>query len=340
MPARAVAPVAGMSFNGATPPAGWGPAAAPAGRVGAQEMIRSPMGEEDITMPTATTTRIRIRPTGAALGADVEGADLGALAENDFRALRRALQDHLVLRFRGCAIDDQSFIDLARRFGPIEPPEAHTRTAEMTVPGFPEMSIISNLIEDSVAKGEAGDGELRWHTDHGFMERPVALSMLLARALPSAGGDTSFANMYQAYDELPDALKPRVAGLQVKHQASHSSTGKRRPGYLDLESDDPRELPGALHPIVRTHPETGRKGLYLGRRFGAYIPPLPLDESEALLDELWDHATRAHLTWTQRWQRGDLIVWDNRCTLHRREGFAGHGLRRLHRLMTKGERPV
>jgi alpha-ketoglutarate-dependent taurine dioxygenase len=283
---------------------------------------------------------ILVRPTGAALGADVEGAELGDLDDDDFGAIREGLQAHLVLRFRGNAIDDRSFIGLARRFGEVEPPEAHTRTAEMTVPGFREMSIISNLIEDGIAKGEAGDGELRWHTDHGFMERPVALSMLLARAVPAAGGDTSFANMYRAYEELPAGLKARVAGLRVKHQASHSSTGKRRPGYLDLASDDPRDLPGALHPIVRTHPETGKKALYLGRRFGSYIPPLALEDSEALLDELWDHATRAHLAWTQRWQVGDLIVWDNRCTLHRREGFAGHGLRRLHRLMTKGDRPV
>jgi taurine dioxygenase len=293
-----------------------------------------------MTMQTATRTDIHIRPTGAALGADVEGADLATLDDAGFGVIRRGLRDHLVLRFRGEAIEDRSFIELARRFGEIEPPEAHTRTAEMTVPGFPEMSIISNLIEDGVAKGEAGDGELRWHTDHGFMEQPVALSMLLARALPSAGGDTSFANMYEAYEALPEALKRRIDGLKVKHQGSHSSTGKRRPGWQHLESDDPRDLPGALHPIVRTHPESGRKGLYLGRRFGAYIPPLPLDESEALLDELWAHATRAELTWTQRWQLGDLIIWDNRCTLHRREGFAGHGLRRLHRLMTKGERPV
>jgi taurine dioxygenase len=291
-------------------------------------------------MQLATTTRVRIRPTGRALGADVLGADLGSLRDDDFQLIREALQDHLVLRFRGSAIDDEGFLSLARRFGQIEPPEGHTRTSEMTVPGFPEMSIISNLIEDGVARGEAGDGELRWHTDHGFMARPVALSMLLARALPASGGDTSFANMYRAYEELPDALKRRVAGLKVKHQASHSSTGRQRPGYQDLKSDDPRELPGAVHPIVRTHPETGRKGLYLGRRFGAYIPPLPLAESEALLDELWEHATRRHLTWTQRWELGDLIVWDNRCTLHRRQGFAGHGLRRLHRLMTRGERPV
>jgi taurine dioxygenase len=291
-------------------------------------------------MHIATTTEIRIRPSGAALGADVEGADLARLDEAGFGTIRRGLRDHLVLRFRGSEIDDRSFIGLARRFGDIEPPEAHTRTAEMTVPGYPEMSIISNLIEDGVARGEAGDGELRWHTDHGFMEQPVALSMLLARALPSAGGDTSFANMYEAYERLPEELKRRIAGLRVKHQGSHSTTGKPRPGYADIGTDDPRELPGALHPIVRTHPESGRKGLYLGRRFGGYIPPLPLEESEALLDELWEHATRPELTWTQVWQLGDLIIWDNRCTLHRREGFAGHGLRRLHRLMTKGERPV
>jgi taurine dioxygenase len=291
-------------------------------------------------MQTSMASDLGIRPTGRALGADVLGADLARLDERTFTAIRDGLREHLVLRFRGSAIDDRSFLALARRFGEIEPPEAYTRTAEMTVPGYPEMSIVSNLIEHGVAKGEAGDGELRWHTDHGLMEQPVALSLLLARTLPASGGDTSFANMYEAYARLPDDLKRQIAGLKVKHQASHSSTGKPRPGYADIGTDDPRELPGALHPIVRTHPETGRKGLYLGRRFGAYIPPLPLAESEALLDELWEHATRAELTWTQEWQLGDLIVWDNRCTLHRRAGFAGHGLRRLHRLMTKGERPV
>ena len=109
--------------------------------------------------------------------------------------------------------------------------------------------------------------------------------------------------------------------LSVKHQESHSSTGKPRPGYADIATSDPRDLPGAVHPIVRTHPETGRKALYLGRRFGSYIPPLPLEESEALLDALWAEATRDELAWTQSWQVGDLIVWDNRCTMHRRESF-------------------
>lgn len=283
---------------------------------------------------------IEIRPTGRALGAEVGGAALDQLDDDALDALRRALSEHLVLRIRGTAIDDASYLALARCFGEIEPPEAHTRTATMTAAEFPEMSVISNVVEGGVARGEAGDGELRWHTDHGFMEQPISLSFLLAREVPAQGGETSFANMYAAYDALAEDLRRRIEGLRVKHQASHSSTGKPRPGYQDIATDDPRELPGALHPIARTHPETGRKALYLGRRFGSYVPPLPLAESEALLDELWATATRPELTWTQTWQVGDLVVWDNRCTLHRRESFAGHGRRRMHRLMIKGERPV
>jgi taurine dioxygenase len=285
-------------------------------------------------------TTIEIRPTGAALGADIAGAGLARAGDRALGEIRAALREHLVLRVRGTDLDDASYVAFGRTFGEIEPPDAHTRTASMTDAEFPEMSVISNIVENGVAKGESGDGELRWHTDHGFMERPAGFTMLLAREVPVSGGDTSFLNMYRAYEELPDDLRARIEGLSLKHQASHGSTGQRRPGYLDLESDDPRDLPGAIHPIVRTHLETGRKALFLGRRFGSYIPPLALEDSEALLDDLWDHATRDEFSWTQRWQVGDLIIWDNRCTMHRRDGFAGHGRRRMHRLMTKGERPV
>ena len=286
------------------------------------------------------TASIGIRPTGAALGADVRGVDLGDLHEQDLDQIRVALGEHLVLRFRGTELADADYMALGRRLGEIVPPEAHTRTVDMTATDFPEMSVISNIVEGGVAKGEAGDGELRWHTDHGFMERPAAYTMLLAREVPAQGGDTSFVNMCRAYDEMPADLRARVADLKVKHQGSHGSTGKPRPGYADIGTTDPRELPGAVHPIVRTHGETGRKALFLGRRFGSYIPPLLLEESEALLDALWAEATRDELTWTQSWQVGDLIIWDNRCTMHRRESFAGQGRRRMHRLMTLGERPV
>lgn len=274
------------------------------------------------------------------MGADVRGLDVRSLDEPSLVRLREALGQHLVLRLRGTELSDADYVAFGRRLGEIVPPEAHTRTAEMTAAEFPEMGVISNIVEGGVAKGEAGDGELRWHTDHGFMERPAAYTMLLAREVPEQGGDTSFVNMCRAYDEMPDDLREHARRLSIKHQASHGSTGKPRPGYADIRATDPRDLPGAVHPIVRTHARTGRKALYLGRRFGAYIPPLPLDESEALLDALWAEVTRGELTWTQSWQVGDLVIWDNRCTMHRRESFAGHGRRRMHRLMTLGERPV
>ena len=283
---------------------------------------------------------ITIRPTGAALGADVEGVDFTSLDEPTLERIREALAEHLVLRFRGTDLSDADYVAFARRLGEVVAPEDHTRTAAMASAPFPEISVISNITEGGVAKGEAGDGELRWHTDHGFAERPAAYTMLLAREVPAQGGDTSFVNMVRACDEMPDDLRKRVANLKAKHQGSHGSTGRPRPGYADIQTTDPREFPGATHPILRTHPETGRKALYLGRRFGGYIPPLPLEESEALLDALWAEATRDELTWTQSWQVGDLVVWDNRVTMHRRESFAGQGRRRMHRLMTLGERPV
>jgi taurine dioxygenase len=154
---------------------------------------------------------IEIRPTGAALGADVRGVDFGDLDEPTLHRIREALGEHLVLRFRGTELSDTDYMALGRRLGEIVPPEAHTRTADMTAPDFPEMSVISNIVEGGVAKGEAGDGELRWHTDHGFMERPAAYTMLLAREVPAQGGDTSFVNMCRAHDEMADDLRARAA---------------------------------------------------------------------------------------------------------------------------------
>ena len=163
--------------------------------------------------------------------------------------------------------------------------------------------------------------------------------MLLARGVPPAGGKTWFASMYAAYDAMPEALKERVARLKMKHQASHNAQGGTRPGYKDIETNDVREMPGPIHPIARTLPFTGRKALFLGRRFGAYVPGLTLAKSEALCDELWSYAALPQNTWAQEWQVGDLVIWDNRCTMHRRDSFAGQGRRRMHRLCTRGTRP-
>ncbi len=288
----------------------------------------------------AEKTRISVNPVSDALGAEVAGIDLGAMTDDQFDLIQSALSAHLVLRFRDTNLSDQDFTKFAARFGDILPSPSYTRSRPVYIPDAPLVTVISNVTEDGKPVGEHGDGELHWHTDLAFTETPSALTMLLAREVPPAGGNTSFANMYRAYERLPAELQKRLSMLKLKHQASHNAQGGKRPGYAHLNVSDPREMPGPIHPMVRVHPVGGRAALYLGRRFGAYIPGLTLAESEALLDEVWRQAIDASNVWSQSWRVGDLVVWDNRCTMHRRETFKGQGRRRMHRLTTRGERPV
>lgn len=285
-------------------------------------------------------SRLSVRPTGAALGADILDADIPSLTEVDMLVVRQALADHLVIRFRAAGPSDRDFQAFAARLGPLRGSPDYTRSRPVYMADAPLVTVISNMTEGGRSVGEHGDGELNWHTDLGFEDEPAGFTFLLAREVPPRGGNTHFANMYRAFDRLPEALRAQLGRLRCKHQASHNAQGGKRPGFLDIETDDPREMPGPVHPILRTHPVSGRKALYLGRRFGAYVPGLTLARSEALLDELWTHAALPENTWAQEWQVGDLIVWDNRCTMHRRDSFRGQGNRRMHRLVTSGERPV
>ena len=287
-----------------------------------------------------TDPHIVVRPSGRSLGADILGADIPNLTEAGLEVVRRALADHLVVRFRAAAPSDRDFQAFAARLGPLRGSPDYTRSRPVYMADAPLVTVISNMVEAGQAVGEHGDGELNWHTDLGFEDEPAGYTFLLAREVPVSGGNTHFANMYRACEALPAALRARVARLRCKHQASHNAQGGKRPGYQDIETDDPREMPGPVHPILRTHPVTGRQALYLGRRFGAYVPGLRLADSEALLDSLWASAALPENTWAQEWQVGDMVIWDNRCTMHRRDSFRGHGNRRLHRLVTRGERPV
>lgn len=289
-------------------------------------------------MPATALAQPTIRPTRAALGADVEGLDIRS--PDAVGVIDQALRERQVVRLRGYSIDDVELTRIAERFGQLEGSPDYSRSRAVYVPESPLMTVVSNVTENGKPVGDHGDGELNWHTDQGFVDRPSGYTFLIAREVPPRGGNTSFANMYNAYDKLPESLKHKIARLKIKHQESHTAQGVPRPGYRDIRTSDPRELPGPQHPVVRTHPYTQRKALYLGRRFGAYIPGLPLAESEALLDELWACAGRPEDVWTQEWQVGDLIIWDNRCTMHRREAFTGQGRRRMHRLTTLGERPA
>jgi taurine dioxygenase len=281
---------------------------------------------------------ITVTPTGAALGAEIGGVDLRRIGDGDFSAAYRAWLEHQVLLFRGQVLNDDDMIAFSLRFGALDfaPIQENGRRF---VEGHPEIYMVSNVIENGVAIGSLGAGEAVWHTDMSYLDDPPKASMLYAIEVPPAGGNTGFTSMYLAYEELPDGLKQRIAGRRVKHDGTYNSGGYVRQGVTP--TDDPREAPGTYHPIVCTHPESGRKCLYLGRRRNAYIEGLELAESEALLDEVWRFATRDELTWYNTWRVGDVVLWDNRCTMHRRDPFDASSRRIMHRTQMKGEtRPV
>jgi taurine dioxygenase len=279
--------------------------------------------------------QIGVRPTGAALGAEVQGVDLRALDAGAFAAIHQAWLEHQVLLFRDQALTDDDLVAFSRRFGELD--EAPIQeTGRRFVEGHPEIYVVSNVQQDGVAIGSLGAGEAVWHTDMSYLPSPPKASVLYALEVPPSGGDTSFCSMYAAWDALPDPLKQRVDGLRVKHDGTYNSGGYTRQGVTP--TDDPRTSPGTLHPMVCVHPETRRRGLYLGRRRNAYIDGLPLDESGALLDEIWASVAGDSLTWRHRWRVGDVVLWDNRCTMHRRDAFDPASRRVMHRTQIRGDR--
>jgi taurine dioxygenase len=279
---------------------------------------------------------IAVVPTGAALGAEVRGVDLRDLDDAAFAAIHRAWIDHQVLLFRGQRLNDSDLIAFSRRFGGLDiaPVQENGRRF---VQGHPEIYVVSNVVENGVAIGSLGAGEAVWHTDMSYLEHPPKASMLYAIEVPPTGGNTGFASMYAAYEALPPALRQRALGLRVKHDGTYNSGGYVREGVMAI--DDPIAATGTFHPLVCTHPDSGRRCLYLGRRRNAYIEGLPLAESEALLDEIWRYATDEALSWYNQWRVGDLVLWDNRCTMHRRDPFDPSSRRIMHRTQVKGEAP-
>jgi taurine dioxygenase len=279
---------------------------------------------------------LAVTPTGGGIGAEVAGVDLRHLAASDFAAIRRAFIARSVLLFRAQPLSDDDLIAFSRRFGDLDwaPVQENGRRF---VDGKPEIYVVSNVVENGVAIGSLGAGEAAWHTDMSYLADPPMASLLYALEVPPAGGSTGFCNMYSAYAALPADVKRRIADLRIKHDATYNSGGHLRAGAV--AADDPRTSPGAVHPLVCTHPESGRKCLYLGRRRNAYLIGLELADSERLLDELWSYATRDAFTWYHQWRVGDVVLWDNRCTMHRREAFDPAARRIMHRTQIRGTTP-
>jgi taurine dioxygenase len=178
-----------------------------------------------------------------------------------------------------------------------------------------------------------------WHSDFSFKERPTAARMLVGMEVPARelGGDTFFLNCYAAFDALPDDIKKRVSGMTIKQADIVDTAMKLRPG-ASLDADF-RTVPGPSHPVISTHPETGRNLLFLGRRHGAYVNGCSLEESEALLNRLWAHCTQPRFWYTHKWSLGDVVVWDNRATLHRRDAFDSNSRRVLYAAQVEGHQP-
>jgi taurine dioxygenase len=281
---------------------------------------------------------IEVIPTGAALGATLTGVDLRSLDDGAFASILQAWHDYSVLLVRGQTLSDQDLIAFSRRFGALDwaPVQENGRRF---VEGLPEIYIVSNVKVNGEAIGSLGDGEAVWHTDMSYLDIPPKASMLYALEVPPTGGNTSFCTMYGVYEALPARLKERIAGLKIKHDGTYNSGGYVRQGVTP--TDDPRTSPGAVHPLVCRNPVTGRRMLYLGRRRNAYLVGLDLAESELLLDEMWSVVDRPEFAWEHFWRVGDLVLWDNRCTMHRRDAFDPGSRRIMHRTQIKGEqRPI
>ena len=284
----------------------------------------------------SATTAIRVVPTGGGVGAEVLGVDLRGVDDAAFAAVHRAWIAHGVLLFRGQRLTDEDLVGFSRRLGGLDLAPVQ-ETGRRFVEGHPEIYVVSNVVVNGQPIGSLGAGEAVWHTDMSYLPAPPKASLLYALEVPPEGGDTWFCDMYSALDRLPAELRARVAGLRIKHDGTYNSGGYVRQGVV--ATDDPRLSPGTAHPVICRHPESGREMLYLGRRRNAWLVGLDLAESEALLDALWAGIDDSAIAYGHRWRAGDLVLWDNRCTMHRRDAFNPTARRIMHRTQVEGVAP-
>ena len=294
---------------------------------------------------SATTEPFEVVPCKAALGAEIRGIDLKTISDATFKAVHAVWLNQVIAIFRDQSLDANDLVRLVNRFGvPVSSSNLHQRnleerTANQLFQLPPEVTVVTNVKENGKAVGILGDGEIVWHSDFSFKEKPTAARMLVAMEVPpqQSGGSTFFLNAYAAYDALPADFKKRISGKTIKQGNIVDTAMKLRPGAsLD---DDLRHTPGPSHPIISTHPETGANSVFLGRRHAAYVNGCTLDESEALLNELWALCTQPQFCYDHRWAKGDVVVWDNRCTVHRRDPFDPSLRRVLYAAQVEGHRP-
>ncbi len=283
--------------------------------------------------------KIVVIPTGKPIGAEVKGIDFSLpISDGIISLLNKAWRQHLVLFFRNQNLTQKEYLNVAKVFGEIQVSaskavyvknkiESTLVPKELSV--LTEISAIHNLDKNgspTVSNKTLGSEEVYWHTDNAYVEKPVSGGMLFAKAIPPTGGDTSFSNQYLAYERLPQDVFEVIDGKKLTHDSSLISMG----------------APVPHHPIIRTHPVTKRKALYLGirRQYPAQrIIGLSEQESTKIMDFLWNHATNPELVWRHKWNVGDIVLYDNVCTLHHREAYSASHKRILYRLLFKGDKP-
>jgi len=256
---------------------------------------------------------IEVRRLGPQVGAEVLGVDVKTLDDAGFAVIYRAWLESNVVVVPGQDLQIGDFLRYSRRFGPVEPhPSKSTRH-----PDYPEITLLGvNKFKPDGTLDQAiyRRGAEGWHTDGAYDEEPFKATQLYALAVPSRGGDTLFASMYAAYEAMPPRLKRRLEGLQ----GAFTYGGRRKATALLNEED--RDWTPVLHPIIRTHPETGRKGLYFDPGKILRIEGLDDSESDALIEELTDHMIQPDAQYRHRWRKGDIVIWDNRCSYHKAAG--------------------
>jgi taurine dioxygenase len=276
-------------------------------------------------------SNINVRALGP-VGAEVSGIDLARVSAGDIESIKHAWYRHDVLLFRNQQLSDDDLLNFSRHFGALDSPP-NQGAGRKSPEGYPEIYVVSN-VRDATGEpiGALGDGEAAWHTDMSYAPLPPDASMLYSLEIPAVGGDTWFCSMKAALAALPRDLVARIRHLDIKHDGTYDSGGNPRKGIVP--TNDPRTSIGTPHPIIIEHPVSGDQALYLGRRRNAYVMGLDLDESERLLDALWSYIETA--VYQHRWALGDLVLWDNRTTMHRRDAFDPAARRIMHRTQIKG----
>lgn len=285
---------------------------------------------------TRTLIDFQKTPLTNSFGVEIEGVDLSSpMSGPEFDQIYAAFLAHQVLVFRGQDLDPAAQVAFARQFGSVQVHVMNQYHAE----GFPEIYYLSNLDADGKPSGKHPDkGTVHWHTDGSWSRRTGQATILYADRVPSQGGETRFASMYDAYDALDDATRERLSGLRAIHNLDFSRT--RRHGVDLMTEEQKKARPPVDHPIIRTHPETGRKCVFLGDHAWR-IEGMALEEGRNLIEDLNSRIIDEKQVYTHHWQVGDLILWDNRCMLHKAEPYdTASEVRVLRRCTVTGEVPI